>query len=86
MFLETHIWFSEQNNGENNGFKTIDIVIPLQKGEFLKGGTCSKTSCGGKYLNGVHRHPSQLSVPEVPLRYLLNCDLIGGKYKQYLSQ
>ena len=31
-----------------------------------------------------YRHPLQLSVPEVLLRYLLSCNLIGCKYKQYL--
>ena len=42
------------------------------------------TSCGGKSLNRVYRHPSQLSVQEVLLRYLLSCDLTDGEYKQYL--
>ena len=34
-------------------------------------------SCGGKCLNRVYRHPSQLSVPEVPTTYLLSYNLIG---------
>ena len=37
-------------------------------------------SCGGKCLNWVYRHPSQLSFPEVPtIRYVLSCNIIGWK-------
>ena len=41
-------------------------------------------SCGGQCLNRVNRHSSKLSVPEVPLRYLFSCILIGWKYKLHL--
>ena len=34
-------------------------------------------SCEGKCLNRVYRYPSQLSVPKVPLRYLLSCNIIA---------